>query len=98
MRLESVFGALGGWLLLHQPFHGRSLAAPSSCSGGLAQRSVEDWLKMPQRKLEVTRRTAAGTPYELTRKGQAAQPADPAGRHRVVSIPWSYTVGLPMPL
>ena len=49
---------------------------------------------MPQRKPEVTRRTAAGIPYELTRKKVKRLNLHIRRDGTVaVSIPWSYTVG-----
>lgn len=49
---------------------------------------------MPQRKPEVTRRTAAGIPYELTRKKVNRLNLHIRRDGTVaVSIPWSYTVG-----
>ena len=47
---------------------------------------------MPQRKPEVTRRTAAGIPYELTRKKVKRLNLHIRRDGTVaVSIPWSYT-------
>ena len=49
---------------------------------------------MPQRKPEVTRRTAAGIPYELTRKKVKRLNLHIRRDGTVaVSIPWSYAVG-----
>ena len=49
---------------------------------------------MPQRKPEVTRRTAAGISYELTRKKVKRLNLHIRRDGTVaVSIPWSYTVG-----
>jgi len=49
---------------------------------------------MPQRKPEVTRRIAAGIPYELTRKKVKRLNLHIRRDGTVaVSIPWSYTVG-----
>ena len=49
---------------------------------------------MPQRKPEVTRRAAAGIPYELTRKKVKRLNLHIRRDGTVaVSIPWSYTVG-----
>ena len=49
---------------------------------------------MPQRKPEVTRRTAAGIPYELTRKKVKRLNLHIRRNGTVaVSIPWSYAVG-----
>ena len=49
---------------------------------------------MPQRKPEVTRRIAAGIPYELTRKKVKRLNLHIRQDGTVaVSIPWSYTVG-----
>ena len=49
---------------------------------------------MPQRKPEVTRRTAAGIPYELTRKKVKRLNLHIRRDGTVaVSIPWSYTMG-----
>ncbi len=49
---------------------------------------------MPQRKPEVTRRTAAGIPDELTRKKVKRLNLHIRRDGTVaVSIPWSYTVG-----
>ena len=78
-----------------ESFHAGGLwLHPHLCSSGSGPAAHGGLAEMPQRKPEVTQRTAAGIPYELTRKKVKRLNLHIRRDGTVaVSIPWSYTVG-----
>ena len=93
MCLESVFSALGGWLLL-----GQNLSMRESAGCALIFAAVV-LSQLPLAELRRCKRardaaSAGGIPYELTRgRVKRLQPPRPAGRHRGPQHPPAHDAG-----